>query len=93
MPSLLKLFTENKAALEFQDLLYQQETVLYTSLFYERGSAQDLHRDTPYFSTRPEYRYFGMWVALEDVDAQNGPLMVAPGGHLLDELDREAMAL
>jgi len=92
MPSLLKLFYENKAALELQDALFGEETVLYTSLFYERGSWQDLHRDTPYFATRPEYKYFGMWVALEDVDETNGPLMVAPGGHLLKELDREAVA-
>ncbi len=92
MPSLLQLFYENKEALRFQDMMFGGETVLYTSLFYERGSAQDIHRDTPYFSTRPEYRYFGMWVALEDVDESNGPLMAVPCGNLLPELDREAIA-
>jgi len=66
--------------------------VLYTSLFYERGSAQDVHRDTPYFTTRPEYRYFGVWVALEDADAGNGPLIVVPGGHLLPEVPRAQIA-
>lgn len=89
---LFDAFSQNKQALALQDFLFGGETCLYTSLFYERGSAQPIHRDTPYFCTRPEYRYFGMWVALEDVDEDNGPLMVMEGGHLLGELDRQAIA-
>lgn len=92
VPGLRRLFHENKTALALQDLMYEEETVLYTSLFYERGSGQDIHRDTPYFCTRPEYRYFGMWVALEDVDETNGPLMAMAGGHKMPEIDRESMA-
>jgi ectoine hydroxylase-related dioxygenase (phytanoyl-CoA dioxygenase family) len=88
---LLPLFSQNRI-LALTDFLFQAETVLYTSLFYERGSAQDVHRDTPYFTTRPEYRYFGIWVALEDTDAENGPLVVVPGGHLLPELPRSQIA-
>jgi phytanoyl-CoA hydroxylase len=91
IPELRRLFVANTPALRFQDYLFQAETAIYTSLFYERGSAQDLHRDTPFFCTRPEYCYFGMWVALEDVDEDNGPLMVMPGGHLMAELDRAAL--
>jgi phytanoyl-CoA hydroxylase len=91
-PELRRVFTENPQALSLQDYLFDAETVIYTSLFYERGSAQDIHRDTPYFCTRPEYRYLGMWVALEDADEANGPLMVVAGGHLMPELDREALA-
>lgn len=93
LPALRTVFSENHAALELQDFLFEAETSLYTSLFYERGSAQPYHRDTPYFCTRPEYRYFGMWCALERVDEDNGPLMVMEGGHLMPELDREALAL
>ena len=89
---LFDLFACNQVALAIQDYLFQAETVLYTSLFYERGSAQATHRDTPLFATRPEYRYFGTWVALEDTDADNGPLLVMRRGHLLPEIDREAMA-
>jgi phytanoyl-CoA hydroxylase len=89
---LFDLFRYNKIALAVQDYLFEAETVLYTSLFYERGSAQSIHRDSPVFTTRPEYRYFGVWVALEDADTENGPLMGVKGGHLLPELDREVLA-
>lgn len=92
VPELFDLFSRNGPALKLQDFLWGAETVLYTSLFYERGSTQPHHRDTPYFCTRPEYRYCGMWVALEDVDEDNGPLMALEGGHMVGELDRAAIA-
>lgn len=90
---LLRLFTENPLALAVQDRFFDARTCLYTSLYYERGSAQSLHRDTPYFCTRPEYRYLGVWVALEDADEENGCLEVIRRGHLIPELDRPALAL
>ncbi len=91
--ALLRLFTENAAALAVQDAFFDARTSLYTSLYYERGSAQSIHRDTPYFCTRPEYRYLGVWVALEDANELNGCLEAVRKGHLVPELDREAIAL
>jgi phytanoyl-CoA hydroxylase len=90
---LLRLFSENSLALAVQDAFFDAPSSLYTSLYYERGSAQSIHRDTPYFTTKPEYRYLGVWVALEDSNEQNGCLEVIRRGHLLPELDREAIAL
>ncbi len=89
---LFDLFQKNEIVLAVQDYLFGGETVVYTSLFYERGSAQEVHRDSPLFVTRPEYRYFGTWVALEDTDADNGPLIVVRQGHLLPEANREGIA-
>jgi ectoine hydroxylase-related dioxygenase (phytanoyl-CoA dioxygenase family) len=88
----LALFSRNKRALAVQDFCFGYRTALYTSLFYERGSAQPIHRDLPYFRTEPNLFYFGMWVALEDVDAQNGPLVYRPGGHRIPEIDPHALA-
>lgn len=90
VPELRALFASATEALAFQDALFGGETSIYTSLYFERGSTQPLHRDTPYFTTRPEYTYFGMWLALEAADAENGCLVVLPGGHLTPEQDRAA---
>lgn len=90
---LLRLFAANPLALAIQDAFFNAPTALYTSLYYERGSAQSTHRDTPYFSTRPEYRYLGVWAALEDANDLNGCLEVVRKGHLVPEEDREAIAL
>ena len=81
------LFFENAAALELQDFLFGYRTSLYTSLFFERGTQQPVHRDAPYFCTHPRNFYFGMWVALEDTDAENGPLFLVEGGHRIGEID------
>jgi len=64
---------------------------LYTSLYFESGSEQAFHRDTPYFWTAPPYAYAGIWIALEDVDESNGALTAIPGSHLLGEPDLLAL--
>lgn len=90
---LVPLFTGNRTWLAVQDLLFGAPTSLYTSIFYETGSQQPMHRDSPVFSTRPEYLYFGNTIYLEPAGDENGCLEVLEGGHLMPELDREAMAL
>jgi phytanoyl-CoA hydroxylase len=92
IPEMATLFTKSTFTLRIIDYLFGEEASLYTSLFYEIGSSQGLHRDTPYFWTNPGYRYFGYWVALEDVDRSNGCLQVVPGSHLLKEEDLVAIA-
>jgi hypothetical protein len=89
--ALADAFSEN-AGLSVCDRFFDAAASLYTSLYYERGSEQALHRDTPYFCTRPADRYLGVWLALDDVDADNGPLRVVPGSHRLPPIDVEALA-
>jgi phytanoyl-CoA hydroxylase len=93
LPVLSQLFTRNPVLLEVQDFFFGRPTSLYTSLYYERGSEQPLHRDTPVFCTRPEYNYFGNTLYLDGANDENGCLEVLAGGHRVGELDREAMAM
>jgi phytanoyl-CoA hydroxylase len=91
---LMKLFAHNKIALGVQDRFFGGEaSSIHTSLYFEKGTQQDIHRDTPYFCTKPELMYLGVWVALEDANEKNGCLQVIKGGHLLDELDRDKIGL
>jgi phytanoyl-CoA hydroxylase len=83
IPECKALFAEN-TSLPYLDFLFGQETVLLTSLFFEVGSEQDIHRDEPLFWTQPAHYYFGTWLALEDTDANNGPLIVIPGSHKIN---------
>ena len=91
VPELLPLFSKNEPALAVQDFCFGYRTSVYTSLFYETGSKQGLHRDAPYFRTEPENFFFGMWVALEDVDLDNGALLIVPGSHRLQSADPHAL--
>lgn len=90
LPEFTPLFTENKS-LKVQDYLYKSDTALYTSLFFEQGSTQGIHRDIPVFWTLPSYHYFGTWVALEATDKDNGPLIVMAKGHKIPVIDRAAL--
>lgn len=90
-PEFIEAFTKNRKVQAICDFLFEREAVVYTSLYYESGSQQDIHRDTPYFWTEPGWRYLGVWTAFEDTDETNGPLMVVRGGHLLPEPDRRAI--
>ena len=92
LPQLLTLFTRNAKHLAVSDILFGGHTSLYTSLFYETGSEQSIHRDSPMFATRPEYLYFGNTVYLEAADDENGCLEIMERGHLMGELDREQIA-
>lgn len=93
MPELFDLFSKNSLAYDVQSAMFGATPCLYTSLFYERGSAQDIHRDSPYFCTKPENFYLGVWVALEEAKLENGTLNVIRGGHRIPEPDRTAIAL
>jgi len=64
---------------------------LYTSLFFEHGSQQVLHRDTPYFYSGSGEGYMGVWVALDDADENNGALIAVKGSHRLDEPDLDKL--
>jgi phytanoyl-CoA hydroxylase len=67
-----------------------RKTAIYTSLFFEEGTKQPLHRDAPVFCTFPENLFLGCWFALEDSRISNGALMGIPGSHKLfhDELSK-----
>lgn len=69
---------------EILSLLFCGQVAIFGSLFFERGSEQDFHRDTPAFFTNPLGRYVGCWYALEDIDETQGPLVYYLKSHRID---------
>ncbi len=67
--------------MEALDFVFGLKAGIYTSLYFEVGTQQPIHRDSPFFETFPRNYFVGMWVALEDIDPASGPLMYVPGGH------------
>jgi phytanoyl-CoA hydroxylase len=63
------------------DYLFGYKAGVYTSLTFEYGTEQPIHRDAPFFHTFPVNYFVGVWCALEDIDPEAGPLMYVPGGH------------
>lgn len=51
------------------------------SITFFRGSCQDLHQDASVFHIYPRNYLVGVWIALEDVAPDAGPLIFYPGSH------------
>ena len=62
--------------------LFGEEPRPNQTINFDRGSNQPLHQDGIHFQTWPSQGgMVGVWVALEDMDGDNGPLCYVPGSH------------
>jgi Phytanoyl-CoA dioxygenase (PhyH) len=69
----------NPMVLELLDHLFTRRAALNSTHFFEQGSEQAIHRDTPFFYTDPlPGEFTGAWFALEEVDIEAGPLVYGP---------------
>jgi hypothetical protein len=64
-------------------LIYQRPVIPFQTLNFPVGTEQAAHSDTIHFNSIPERWMCGVWVALEDIDHDNGPLFYFPGSHRL----------
>jgi len=71
----------NAVLLERLRKLYGREAFPFQTLNFPAGSEQDAHSDATHFSSVPSGFMCGVWLALEDIDADNGPLIYYPGSH------------
>lgn len=69
------------------ELLYNRRPIPFQTLNFPRGSQQAGHSDQIHFSCLPARFMCGVWVALEDITGENGPLFYYPGSHQLPEYD------
>lgn len=63
--------------------LYHRRPIPFQTLSFSAGSQQDTHSDMIHFSSVPERFMCGVWVALEDITEEMGPLHYYPGSHKL----------
>ena len=66
---------------QFCQWAMQSEPLLFGSLSFEAGTEQELHMDSIFFHTEPAHHMVGVWIALEDIDEEAGPLYYVPGSH------------
>lgn len=71
--------------LEKLEFLYDKKVVPFQTLNFIVGSQQKAHSDTLHFSSLPARYMCGVWVALEDITEENGPLYYYPKSHRTPE--------
>lgn len=77
--------------LRYLSLIFDVEPLPCQTLTYVFGSEQDLHQDTIHLTSFPSGYMCGVWIALEDIQANSGELMVAPGSHRLERIYRKSV--
>ena len=63
--------------------LFGRKVRPFNTLNFPIGTQQPPHFDTMAFQSDPPNYMCGVWVALEDMDMDNGPLIYYPGSHKL----------
>jgi ectoine hydroxylase-related dioxygenase (phytanoyl-CoA dioxygenase family) len=69
--------------LSLLETLYGRAPRPFQTLNFPVGTQQPAHSDAMFFDGSPAGFMCGVWIALEDVDADNGPLVYYPGSHKL----------
>lgn len=61
--------------------LYKRRAFPFQTLNFTKGTEQGVHSDTIFFNSEPAHFMCGVWVALEDMDLENGPLVYYAQSH------------
>ncbi len=85
-PTIKQIATDPRI-LELLSKLYGRQAFAFQTLNFELGSQQAVHSDAVHFHSLPERFMCGVWVALEDVTLDSGPLCYYPGSHTLPVYD------
>jgi phytanoyl-CoA hydroxylase len=68
---------------EILSALFGKEAILFQSINFFKGSEQHTHSDSIHMTTYPTGGLLGVWIALENIGEDNGPLHYYPGSHKL----------
>jgi len=73
----------NKKIMNILYQLYNRKPVPFQTLNFYLGTEQKIHSDQIHFCSDPKNFMCGVWIALEDVSMDSGPLIYYPGSHKL----------
>ncbi|MEM6584571.1 MAG: phytanoyl-CoA dioxygenase family protein, partial [Pseudomonadota bacterium] len=77
----VKAIASNEGVIELLSALYGRTAFPFQTLNFPVGTQQAAHSDMVHFSSQPEKFMCGVWLAMEDVGADAGPLFYYPGSH------------
>jgi ectoine hydroxylase len=83
---LIRNITINKNVTDVLDFLLGRRVIPFQTINFIEGSQQEAHSDSIHMTTYPLGYLVAIWVALEDVTEDCGPLVYYPGSHKLPYL-------
>ena len=83
----VRAIAANAAVLDLLSRLYGRQAFPFQTLNFPVGTQQHLHTDAVHFSSIPQRFMCGVWLAMEDIQPDAGPLCYVPGSHKWPLLD------
>lgn len=77
----IRAIAGNPNILDLLSKLYGRRAFPFQTLNFPVGTQQHLHSDSIHFSSIPERFMCGVWLAMEDIHRDAGPLTYLPGSH------------
>ena len=77
----VKSIATNPHIIALLSRLYGKPAFAFQTLNFPVGTQQHVHTDSIHFSSVPERYMCGVWVALEDIHPDAGPLIYYPSSH------------
>ena len=77
----VKAIAANPQVLALLKKLYGRRAFPFQTLNFPVGTQQHAHADSAHFSSLPERFMCGVWLAMEDITDDSGPLLYYPGSH------------
>lgn len=71
----------NQQIVNLLSKLYGRKAFPFQTLNFPVGTQQAAHSDCAHFSSLPERFMCGVWLAMEDIEPEAGPLYYYPGSH------------
>lgn len=81
--TLLRSIANDENLIELLKSLLGDNVKLFQSINFLSGSQQKSHSDSIHMTTFPLGGLLGVWIALEDIEKENGALHYYPGSHKL----------
>ena len=67
--------------------LYDSRPLPFSTINFIGGTEQPMHSDYIHFGNLPHKYLAGVWIALEDIHENNGPLSIISGSHKFPLID------
>lgn len=80
----IKAITLDKRINDILSFILGKEVVPFQTINFIKGSEQRTHSDSIHMTTYPLGYLIAIWIALEDINLEQGPLSYYPGSHTMD---------
>ena len=89
----IKELAVNSKLISLLQYCYQSKPIPFSTINFIKGTEQPLHSDEFHFGSLPHGYLTGIWIALEDIHKDSGPLSIVKKSHKLPLFSFEKIGL